>query len=98
MANFNIKSVSEMISAADKIAQDAEDFLKIAGEVFNAANELHDDWEGDSYDKFLETQETAHGFYEEMTNILHTYVDAIKNMAKKYQEADDQAKAAIKAK
>jgi WXG100 family type VII secretion target len=94
MAQFNV-TVSEVTNAATKIASAANDFLTTAGKVMQAAEALGSSWEGDSQVAFMQEQQNAHSWYEKMAEIVTTYVESLNQAAKKYQDADDQAKAAI---
>ncbi len=94
MARFEV-TVSEMQSAANKIAQEAENFLNAANQTFSAASALSESWEGDSQVAFQAEQQKANEWYKKMVDIVNTYVASLQNAAKEYQRADEKAKAAV---
>lgn len=97
MADFKV-TISEMRSKANEIKQAAETFLQAAGQVNAGAQELAGTWEGDSQVAFVEEQEKANAWYNRMVEIVNTYVTALENTAKNYEEADNQATQAIRSK
>ncbi len=97
MARFEV-TVSEMTSAANKISQEAENFLNVAGQVMAGAEALAQSWEGDSQVAFVQEQQKANEWYKKMVEIVKTYVQNLQNTAKKYQEADAEAASNIKSK
>ena len=95
MARFDV-TISEMQSAANKIAEQADAFLEAANKVMTSAQELGNSWEGDSQVAFNAEQTQANAWYKKMADIVRTYVTSLQNAAKAYQEADNQAAANIK--
>ena len=95
MARFEV-TISEMQSAAGKIAQEAENFLNAANQTFSAASALAESWEGDSQVAFQSEQQKANDWYKKMVQIVNTYVASLQNAAKQYQQADNESAANIK--
>ena len=97
MARFEV-TVSEMQNAANKISQQAEEFLSAADATFKSAEALAQTWQGDSQVAFVAEQTKANAWYKQMVEIVQTYVTNLQNAAKSYQEADNQAASNIKSK
>ena len=95
MAKFDV-TISEMQSAANKIAEQADAFLEAANKVMTSAQELGNSWEGDSQVAFQAEQQQANEWYKKMTDIVNTYVASLQNAAKSYQQADNEAASTIK--
>ena len=97
MARFEV-TISEMQNAANKIAQEAENFLNAANQTFQSAQALGESWEGDSQVAFMAEQQKANEWYKKMVDIVHTYVSSLQNAAKAYQQADSDSAQNIKSK
>lgn len=96
-ANFGV-TISEVTKAAQTIQQAAQDFLDTANNVFSTAENLASYWEGDSQVAFAQEQQQANQWYKKMVDIVNSFVTSLNTTAKNYQEADDQASAAVKSK
>lgn len=92
-----ITTISEMLNAANKIEEAAERFSATANQVFAAATELADSWEGDSQVAFVNEQQRANEWYNNMVTIVKSYAEHLRDAAKKYEEADTEAANAVKA-
>ncbi len=95
MARFEA-TISELMNAANRISQAAEDFRNTAQQVFSAAQQLAGTWEGDSQVAFVNEQEQANQWYNKMMDIVSTYVESLQKAAEAYQKADEEAAANIK--
>ena len=58
MARFEVNP-GEMVAAANKIAQEAQNFLDAANQVMAGAEALSQTWEGDSQVAFINEQQQA---------------------------------------
>jgi len=88
MARFEV-SFPEMQAAANKIAQEAQNFLDAANQVLAGAEALGQTWEGDSQVAFMNEQQQANEWYKQMVDIVNTYVTMLQNAVQKYQENED---------
>ena len=95
MARFEV-TISEMQNAANKISQEAENFLNAANQVFASAEALADSWEGDSQVAFAAEQQQANQWYKKMVDIVNSYVSSLQTAAKTYQQADNESASNIK--
>lgn len=96
MAKIEVTSISEMMSAAKSISEQAQEFQSAAQNVLNAVNTLAQSWKGDSNDAFVAEQQKANQWYNKMVGIIQTYVSALQNAAKEYQRADMDSASTIK--
>ena len=98
MPNNIMVTISELQSAADKIAQACEQYQAAANSLKAAADELADTWEGDSQVAFIGEQEQANQWYMKMADIVNEYVAQMKAAAAKYLETDQSAAQTIRSK
>lgn len=95
MANIMV-TISELESAAEKIAQACEQYQTAANNLKAAADNLAGTWEGDSQVAFVTEQDHANAWYMKMADIVNEYVAQMKAAAAKYQETDAMAAQTIR--
>lgn len=91
MANIIRVTVSELRSAAQKLSQACESYRAAASSLKGAADALAGTWEGDSQVAFVNEQEQANAWYNNMAEIVDTYVAQLNAAASKYEETDAEA-------
>jgi len=96
MARYEV-TFSEMQAAANKIAQEAQNFLDAANQVMAGAEALSQTWEGDSQVAFINEQQQANEWYKKMVDIVNTYVTMLQNAVQKYEESEGQVTSTITA-
>ena len=96
MARYEV-TFSEMQAAANKIAQEAQNFLDAASQVIAGAEALGQTWEGDSQVAFMNEQQQANEWYKKMVDIVNTYVTMLQEGARKYEEGEAEVTGAITA-
>lgn len=89
-------TISELQSAASKIAQSAADYRSAADALKSAADELASTWEGDSQVAFVSEQEQAYNWYCKMAEICQQYSQAMSQAAQRYTETDAEAASTIR--
>lgn len=85
-----------MQQAASRISGEINEFMDVASKVLASAEELGNDWEGDSQVAFMEQQYAANDWYKQMTVLVNEYAAAIKNAANQYESTDEAAAECIK--
>jgi len=96
MARFEV-SFPEMQAAANKIAQEAQNFLDAANQVLAGAEALGQTWEGDSQVAFMNGHQQTNEWYIKMVDIVNTYVTMLQEGARKYEEGEAEVTGAITA-
>lgn len=88
-------TVSELRSAASKLEQQLGEFEAAAKEAKAAADDLAGKWEGDAQKAFVSEQQKNDVWFNQMTKVGMTYVQALRSAAAAYEAADAAAKGAI---
>ena len=96
MARYEV-TFSEMQAAANKIAQEAQNFLDAANQVMAGAEALSQTWEGDSQVAFINEQQQANEWYKKMVDIVNTYVTMLQNAVQKYEQGEGEVTSTITA-
>ena len=89
-------TASELRSAASNISKANEAFRSAANSLQAAGEELSEQWEGDTKDKFVTAMAERKTWYAEMSTILDSYVKTMQEFADKYEEMDERSAAAIR--
>lgn len=92
----NIKvTLSEMRGAASTIKTQAQNFRDHANETYTEASNLHNEWEGDASEEFLERMENMKQIMQNLSDILDKFPVALEKGAETYEQADATAAAAF---
>lgn len=89
-------TISEMKSVAGTIERAVRDFREAAEQVFQCAEALSETWEGASRDAFIQEQQNANEWYNQMMDIVNDYVTILHTAADDYQTADTTAASIIR--
>lgn len=89
---------SELRTAASNISKANEAFRDAAAKLQAAGDELMSIWEGDSRDKFQSGMEQRKAWYDEMNQIVSQYVQAMNQIAEKYEEMDAKGASLVRKK
>ena len=96
MAKIKV-TLSEMTSAANKLQSASENFLSSAQSALSSAEALAGCWEGDANAAFQDEQRKANQWYKQMMELVHAYIENLKEAREIYETTDEDAAAAIKA-
>lgn len=96
MAKIKV-TLSEMTAAANKLQSASESFLSSAQKALSSAEALAGCWEGDANAAFQSEQMKANQWYRQMMDLVHDYIENLKEAREIYETTDEDAAAAIKA-
>jgi len=94
MSTFDVKT-DTLLAAAETLQKAIETFDGAAGQAAAAGDAVCADWEGDAKVKFQAEQDRVKQWYKQMSAAAQTGVTILKEIAQKYQEADEAAAGSI---
>lgn len=89
-------TVSELQSAASKIAAQNEAFRDALAALQNANSALCDGWTGSAHEDFVSNMEQRFNWYNQMASLVDEYVKMMNDTATRYQETDRDAVSKIR--
>jgi WXG100 family type VII secretion target len=81
-------TISELESAASKLTAAVEDYGAATQATKAAADTVAAGWEGDAQKTFVEEQENAIKWYNQVAQAVNVYISAVKAAAAVYKQLD----------
>lgn len=81
-------TISELEAAASKLEAAVSDYATATASTKAAADTVSAGWEGDAQKTFVEEQENAVKWYQQVASAVEVYISAVKAAAKLYEALD----------
>lgn len=96
MAIHMIVEYAKLAAAAAKMAEALLSYRESTKNVKSAADDLASKWEGATRDSFVEDQEKAYNWYNQIAEVVSNVIQLAKDCLEQYQETEERMKSIMK--
>ena len=96
MAIHMIVEYAKLAAAAAKMAEALMRYRESTKNVKSAADDLASKWEGATRDAFVEDQENAYNWYNQIAEVVSNVIQLAKDCLEQYRETEERIKSIMK--